>query len=328
MDSKINHIILDLYDEAQHCPISEFASRSLSKLQKLLKFDSAGIASFSAAADRTVNANAAYVFNQPIEKITYRQSNIPTGFLKNDGNIISRDPMITACWQERGRSKYTSLVDMNADEDLKNYNKKFDTIQIMTIALKNAQPDKADYISLWRAGRKNYFEEKDARLGDLLLPHLNKAIEINKKIIDPLSAGVVVIFCSPHGFIHFTDNAIINILQEEWSEWTPPILPQQFIHKLVYTAGHQYVGKSITARAEVNGNLVVIKVALNPIGKLLTPSELKVALCIADGMSYKEAARILDISPATVRNQLHSVYKKTGQSGRSELAKLLNRQSF
>ena len=174
MDSEISYFILDLYDEAQSCPVAEFASRSLGKLKNLLKFDSAGIASFAASSDGSVNATAAYVYNQPIEKITYRQSNIPTGQLKPNGDITSRDPMIASCWIDRGRSRYTSLADMDADEDLKSYNKKFETIQIMTIALKNASYRKASYVSLWRAGSKKTFEEKDAKMGDLLLPHLHK----------------------------------------------------------------------------------------------------------------------------------------------------------
>jgi len=323
MDSKISYFILDLYDEAQSCPVAEFASRSLGKLKNLLKFDSAGIASFAASSDGSVNATAAYVYNQPIEKITYRQSNIPTGQLKPNGDITSRDPMIASCWKDRGRARHTSLADMDADEDLKSYNKKFETIQIMTIALKNASYRKASYVSLWRAGSKKTFEEKDAKMGDLLLPHLHKAIEINKKIVDPSNQRSLLFFCSKEGFIHFIDDSIIETLQEEWSEWTPPILPKAFLHDVLYSRKRQYLGRSITATAEISCDLVLIKVWSNPVGNLLTPSELRVALCIAEGMSYKEIALNLGVSPATVRNQLHSVYKKTGLNGKVDLSKAL-----
>lgn len=323
MDEKLSYLILDLYDEAQNCPVSEFAGRSLDKIRKLLKFDSAGIASFAAGPDGAVNANAAYVYKQPLEKITYRQGNIPTGQILPNGSVISRDPMIAACWPDRGRSRITPLADMAADEELKNYNRKFDTIQILTIALKNRSYSKADYISLWRAGSKNSFESKDQKLADFLLPHLHKAIELNKKIVDPQDRGHAVLFCSKDGFIHFIDDTIIRMLQEEWNAWTPPILPRHFLDSLMQSGTRQYVGRAIIASAETMVDVIVIQIARNPVGSMLTRAEFQVALWASEGMSYKEIARAQGVSPATVRNQLHNVYNKTGLTGKVELANML-----
>ena len=323
MDEKLSYLILDLYDEAQNCPVGEFAGRSHGKLKTFLKFDSAGIASFAAAPDGAINANAAYVYNQPLEKITYRQGNIPTGRILADGKVVSRDPMIAACWQDRGRSRTTPLADMAADAELKHYNKKFDTIQILTVALKSPAYRKADYISLWRAGSKNSFDGTDAKLADFLLPHLHKSIEINKRIVDPLNRENTVIFCSKNGFIHFIDEAIIDILQEEWSEWTPPILPRSFLDSLLQSDKHRYLGQAIIASAETVHDFIVIRIAPNPIGTMMTRAEFQVALYASEGMSYKEIARVQGVSPSTVRNQLHSVYDKTGLTGKVELANLL-----
>jgi len=323
MDEKLSYLILDLYDEAQNCPVSEFAGRSLDKIKKILKFDSAGIASFAAGPDGAVNANAAYVYNQPLEKITYRQGNIPTGQILSNGGVLSRDPMIAACWQDRGRSRTTPLSAMAADEELKNYNRKFDTIQILTIALRSPSYRKADYVSLWRAGSKNTFESKDAKLADFLLPHLHKSIDINKKILDPQGRENTVLFCSRDGFIHFIDDAIIRILQDEWNEWTPPILPRVFLDSLMQSGKRQYLGRAIVASAETVTDFIVIRIARNPVGSMLTRAEFKVALWASEGMSYKEIGRAQGVSPSTVRNQLHNVYSKTGLSGKVELANVL-----
>jgi len=56
----------------------------------------------------------------------------------------------------------------------------------------------------------------------------------------------------------------------------------------------------------------------------LTLAERRAALLVADGLTYKEAAQRLSISPATVRNQLHSVYKKLGAVNKAVLSKQLN----
>lgn len=52
----------------------------------------------------------------------------------------------------------------------------------------------------------------------------------------------------------------------------------------------------------------------------LTPAERQVALLAADGLPYKTIARRLDKSPATVRNQLHAVYRKLAVANRAALA--------
>ena len=55
----------------------------------------------------------------------------------------------------------------------------------------------------------------------------------------------------------------------------------------------------------------------------LTPREKEVAQAYADGLSYKEIARDLGLSPTTVRSHLRSVYSKLGVTSKIELARAL-----
>jgi len=52
----------------------------------------------------------------------------------------------------------------------------------------------------------------------------------------------------------------------------------------------------------------------------LTPAERQVALLLLKGLGHKEAAGVLDRSERTVRQHAVSVYRKSGLSGRAELA--------
>jgi len=52
----------------------------------------------------------------------------------------------------------------------------------------------------------------------------------------------------------------------------------------------------------------------------LTPAEKEVALLLLKGLSHKEIADVRSITEATARQQARAVYKKSGLSGRSELA--------
>jgi len=52
----------------------------------------------------------------------------------------------------------------------------------------------------------------------------------------------------------------------------------------------------------------------------LTPTEKEVALLLLKGLGLKEAAAVMDRSERTVRQHAVSVYRKSGLSGRAELA--------
>lgn len=52
----------------------------------------------------------------------------------------------------------------------------------------------------------------------------------------------------------------------------------------------------------------------------LTPAERQVAMLLLKGLGHKEAASVLDRSERTVRQHAVSVYRKSGLSGRAELA--------
>jgi DNA-binding NarL/FixJ family response regulator len=56
---------------------------------------------------------------------------------------------------------------------------------------------------------------------------------------------------------------------------------------------------------------------------LLTTTERRVAGLIARGRTYKDVASELGVSPATVRNQVHSIYQKLKVNSKFELARLL-----
>jgi DNA-binding CsgD family transcriptional regulator len=59
---------------------------------------------------------------------------------------------------------------------------------------------------------------------------------------------------------------------------------------------------------------------------LLTPAELRVALAISEGMTNRQAATSLALSPKTVDAHLQAIYRKLGVRGRTELALAISRE--
>jgi DNA-binding NarL/FixJ family response regulator len=56
-------------------------------------------------------------------------------------------------------------------------------------------------------------------------------------------------------------------------------------------------------------------------GEELTPSELQVALRVADGLTNREVGAVLFLSPKTVEHHLSVIYRKLGIRSRTELAR-------
>ncbi len=81
--------------------------------------------------------------------------------------------------------------------------------------------------------------------------------------------------------------------------------------------------QDLMLRAEPLGDLLLIIVW--PAGPLdrLTPREREIVNCVAQGLSFKQAAKKIGVAPSTVANHLYRVYRKLGVYSRTELASLV-----
>jgi DNA-binding NarL/FixJ family response regulator len=59
--------------------------------------------------------------------------------------------------------------------------------------------------------------------------------------------------------------------------------------------------------------------SVNEWSKVLSPRERAVALLIGGGLSNKEVARELELSPGTVKTHVHSILQKLGERSRDSL---------
>jgi DNA-binding CsgD family transcriptional regulator len=74
-------------------------------------------------------------------------------------------------------------------------------------------------------------------------------------------------------------------------------------------------GKRLVVEAPTVGALVVTEEEAPPAA--LTAREIEVLSCIADGRTSSEIARLLWLTPATVRKHLEDIYRKLGVSSRT-----------
>ncbi len=71
--------------------------------------------------------------------------------------------------------------------------------------------------------------------------------------------------------------------------------------------------------AQLHQRLMLLRGALSPEGKLLSPQEKVIIKSLLGGKQEKEIAAELDIAPSTAHNHISTIYRKYGVSGKSGL---------
>ena len=118
-------------------------------------------------------------------------------------------------------------------------------------------------------------------------------------------------------------DGFVELMQAEWTQWRGPRLPEPLTKGYGGTT-HRYTGKAITVRFVPVFDMFLLKARPRTPIDNLSKRELEIARHFADGLTNKEIAREADLSPATVRNHLSSIYIKLGVDNKAKLATMLS----
>ncbi len=315
-------LILDMYASAQHCAVPEFSDLALDSFKQQIPFESAVMTDMAVTAERKLAIHTLHLHALPLERVTARAKLIGEETINADGTISTRDAAFRRAFTGQGRTVITSIETTFYDPDILAYCKKFETSHSMTLMVRRPGSERMSAVSFWRAARKNGFHGGDAAFADRVLPHVLQARDINSRLgMARTAVDKTTLLASLDGRLYFVDDAAIGLLQREWKQWVPPMLPQELMASLRCTGATHYTGKAITAQVKVDDKLLCIVLAAKPErAKQLTAAEHRVALHAARGLPYKEIAALTGVSPATIRNQLHTAYHKLGVTNKTALA--------
>lgn len=321
-----NNVLLDIYDGAQYCTTSDFNEYALTKLKTVMQFDSAVMADCSVTQAGEFVTQALHLHAVSLEKLLARQKVIGSERLNQDGSLDSRDAVLKSAYARRGKSVITDISEMAFERDILHYCKKYETAHSLTFVSGESLSGTTSIISLWRATR-NAYQHEHGHAANLLLPHLCQARKINRRLTTASSAesdDSATALANFDGCLHFVEPKAIQLLQLEWKQWTPPLLPRQLIVSLSQEKEMIFTGASISVKATVQGNMICLVISARRNRQLsLTAAEFRAARLAVEGLQYKEIARQLGVSHSTVRNQLHSAYTKLGVSNKTALAAAL-----
>lgn len=311
-----NRQILALYRAAQDLPPVEFREHALTQLKQVVAFDSAAVMNVDALPAAKMAVRSMHLSHQPADQL-----------LTWDG-LETPDHVLIEALQRRGTTIARNSHDVFGEHaDFMRYCEYFDIANTLILIPPETTPNNYDLVSLWRAKPAQRYSRADGLACSLLLPHFFQAGEINRRLFaaqESDASARVSVLANLSGCLHFAPEHAIALLQSEWREWTPPYLPGDLMQRLAASASRSYSGRHISVKAEVLGPTLHLQITPQPHAARLTGAEWNVARLAAHGMTYKEIARELGNSPATVRNQLHSVYAKLGVDNKTQLSTTLH----
>lgn len=315
---RINAFIVELYQAAHEVPASQFKEWAFDRMQPLVAFDSGLWA--QATMEYGLQVHGQYAHKQPKE------------MMRNYEAIKHEDPLIHRLIELPGTTWDLYSV-CPRDEWIKRIEytehcRKFGIEAVISTALLDRDTRLLTVISLYRANPDQLFSETDRITKELLTPHLVEAYRICLFLHLHLPAGFcnsnlhAAALCDRMGVIHQSEAAFADLLRREWPDWVGPLLPDDIV-RLFRDGEDRSEGKQVDIQISPLDDLYHVCLCPHSPLRALAPRERSVAELLSEGLSYKEIAQRLEISPSTVTNHVNAIYQKLKINGRGKLNGLL-----
>ena len=316
----LHHFISELYLATSKIELAEYREWALSQLQQLIEFDGA------------IWSNG---HQQTIKFHNHTLVNVPKSLTQTLLDNLSINPIVEKLFENLGAP--VDMRDLMSDEHFYQseiYLKCFKPHSVERI-LSSIHLDERTglftVLTLYRFKRDSPFSEQDKQIQAQVLFHLltaaNHALFLqleqseNSKLQAHKNSHKAI--CDQHGYFHQTQTSFIDLLASTYNkknETNNSLLKLPFkldINKKSYEIDNLQV--------ELKPFNDLFLVEIWPQGPLdsLTIREQEIVQLLAQGLTFKEAARKLDLSPSTVSNHLYRIYQKLNIGSKSELFKLI-----
>jgi len=309
----IDHFISHLYRSTQHIALAKFRYWALNELQTLIDFDAA-IWSTGHLSTRTFHTHTTlglpqdfpdqlieYLPINPISKLLFTRVGEPVDMSDAlDDETFFNSEIYSSIFKPQKISRILSSVHIEQRSG------------IFTL------------LTLYRKNRDHIFLHNEKIIYRRALFHLlnsaSQACMLNLNIIDKDKVNHTAI-CDKHGIYHETETIFLDLIEEYFPDYSGQSLPFT-----VPKDGTKLIQNNLHISSEKLGDLY--RITIRPTTPLdeLTRREMEVVSGVSQGMSFKQIAKKLSLSPSTVSNHLYRIYQKLHISNRTELADLMRSQ--
>ncbi len=317
----LNHfsaLVLGWQRLAVEPPAEGFRAGALRLLEAALPFDSAwwGIANPQAGQVSVMQGHL---------------HRLPPGFTEDWWSIADVDALARRCAEQPG----VTVLD-DGQRPSSPAEQAFDERYGLACALSTLLPDDSTglyaFVSLFRGPQAPPFDEAERALVELLSPHLVLAEQTHWRLglrRELAAAGAHRALADEAGHLLEASPDLCRLLVTEFPAWPGGPLPEPLWEARPGTWQGRQIEAAIAALPAGAAHAppaarwgVTLRAR---IGHGLTRREEAIARAYAAGDSYKEIARQLQLSPATVRGYLRDCYLKLGVSNKAALGEVVLR---
>lgn len=296
-----------------------FKQLALTRLQQITHFDSA--VWIEGRTDGYIYPHATHLFNQPMEMLANYQQYAPQdGFRDfveaNPGKII--DPFDLVSKEEFSNS-----------ELYQKHCKLFDLEAALGMALPVPNLSIYSFITLYRGKASPLFNTEDKESLEEFIPHMVDCYRTSVYIgalsstcaHNSFTIGTAVV--DQFGYIYDATHGFRTQTIEQDNGWSTPKIPEPLWAEL--DKNHRAVTEDLVFKMiDIENDMNLVNISPTPKKwMVLGRSEQKIALQLARGLSYKEIARIMNLSTSTITNHANKIYAKLEIDSKTKLAQHL-----
>lgn len=312
-------LLLDLYRASREMAAGDFQQYAIGCVRRYIPFDIAGWAMWTRKEDGRQHIYDCYIVGVPEDSGEWAK-------LVGANNLVGR-----TCWSSPGVCFYFSPAQVFGDPQVTMMARHIGFTHLLCINWLSSIPWWSTFLVLGRRNSELPFTEDERHLTECLMPHLadmwRTALVKQLAAIrtrDSGSRSAMAVF-DAMGKLLEAEPGFKRLMHLEWPGWDAPLLPAPLLEATA-TRRDRYLGEVVQVRFEPIGESRLVTVARRAPGDVLSPRERSVAEGFARGATYKELAKQLELSPATVRHHLRSIYQKLGVADKAALAMLLAEQ--
>lgn len=309
---------LELHRDGRQVPVDQFCKWAFERLRRVVRFDS-GMWGHGHADPVVIHD--VYVENQPPE------------MMENYAHFQDQDFFAAGCNARPRRTvNLYDLIERKAYVELPIYRRhavRFGMEQIICTVAPEPLSGLLGFISLWRTRYDDPYDEEDRLAKQFLMPHLTEARRQNmiehlhrafegQAAAESPSAAV----CDPQAILHECEPGFAGCVQAEWPQWCGPKLPKALARLLVRHPAGRFEGRShVFEWSPVELRRLVTARPVHVVDQL-SRREREVAALLVEGLTHKEIAARLGLSPNTARTHIYLLYRRLGVSNKAQAIQL------
>lgn len=308
--------IISLIQVSHQIPPSQFKKETLKLLQKVVPFDMALWLSGDVANYEVHNM---YLLG------------LPDSLMESWQKIKHQDR--TLAYVVANPEKTVDAMELYRPEErrelelYKNHSKLFGIEAVICTASPDPELGLLEVMSLYRRKAEPGFSREERQAKQDLFPLMSQAWRNNQILhMKNAAAGVregAAAIIDSKGWVRQAESMFLELLRQEYPEWTPPSLPGPLLKWLENSSAPEFHGSALNFFRVPQKELTLLQIQPRGLLAVLSPREEQIARSYSAGLTYKEIAKEYHLADATVRSHLESIYRKLEISSKVELIQLI-----